>query len=941
MNLHRVNYPVIDRAYTSAIRDELDNGRDVQVTLFTPEEVDYLLDMEDGENEGYIVDLVEEVFIRSHGLKLDLAVEGPANVHLASVEIGRENRHNVYMVSENKARIRSFNLDHYDPDLIPKVSPQDANLATVSLDYSAGRPRVSRIEGLKLDTKSDPVESALTNALVSVQTLMSLGMDVENLIEVVEEIWDIDFVRDLMKTAAFSPTGSMPDFLASGGRPAPSAYLSPNIMSMFQVIQRPTYDSDDAGVANMFLSRSALMAKFISCMTHMFITGSALNLMTFSPNPAQFSRFDPKKISGTSSVRSGSPSVTSLRCMVAHLSSYDDYIHHRQSARAAVRSESWTIERDINAIAVMSLRPTVLDFSMNHITSSIPIMSLGPAPAIIAQTIAEDAAPSKLAAVTWGMFHSDRTPTMYKALMEVRICMIGWCLLETDVNKMHLWWKDFSHVPGVASVLSGMNIARFREHPEVMALLRLESRALDTAGLFVMVRIANMLRESVVEAFESATNFVATQKLPLRMDRPVQFYVGKLFRSVHYANKYLAKVCSVAPFKYSSAVTKCAADQLSNRGALMVNTRVIAKSSNKYDDWLSFTKTHRVSAEKSDVARTRQLFASIRADWSNYYFSKAMSIDNSLKYLNKLQRFSEVRLLDVIENKPYTRGYQHVFAMGLLAEIVICHARALAYKFVSIKVTIALGTSVGKDATKETFDNYMEYLRSVDLDIAMNSVTADKHLEKFTCKENSTAKKCLMHSVDKIAEKSEIFLGCNSMISDAILESYANESYLVGKTIREAVKSDWMALNSDKAAILKAPVKYQAEAEETENLTDRDIALAMSFALAGERYKEPNQFASIVYNLKNISSHMSEVGSEYAMTVARECEVVADTLEINPKCDTLTRCQEIVREFEFASARMDVCCSGDQIDFLPDDALAKLSAMIQSCAEVRRLNIIR
>jgi len=939
MNLHRVNYPVIDREYTRRIRNELDNGRDVHVTLFTPDEVDFLLDMEDGENEGYVVDLVEEVFVRSHGLRLDLAVEGPANVNVASTTIEMENRHNVYMVSQNKGRIRRFDTGKYDSALVPRVSPQDANVATVSLDYSAGRPRVTRIEGLKLDTKSDPVETALTNALVSVQTLMSLGMDVDSLIDVVERIWGIDYVRELMNTAAFSPTGSIPDFLASGGRPAPSAYVSPNIMSMYQIVQRPTYDVDDSGVANLFLSRSALLTKFISCMTHMFVEGSALNLMTFSPNPAQFSRFDPTKISGTASVSVGSPALTSLRHMVAHLDSYEDYIEHRQSARAAVRAEKWTVERDMNAMAVAALKPNALSFASVNVYRSEPIMSMSHVKSIVVPVTSEDAAPSRLAAVAWGMFHNEKTPTMYKTLLEIRICMLGWCLLETDPNKVSSWWREFSHVPGIASVLSGMNVARFANNSEVMALMSLPARGLDSAGLWVMFRIANMLRESVCAAFDSAISYRDTGKLPLSMDPIKPYRIGTLFRSIMFANEYLSKVMNVAPFKYSKSVTAAIAEQLSHRGALRVSTKAIAHSSKSYDEWLGYTKNSKVSEAKSAEARTRQLFSIIKADWSNYYYGKAVSIDNTLKYLNKVQSFADVRLIDVEANMPHTRGYQHVFASGLLAEIVLCHGRALAYKFVSVTLNVDLGASTGKDATKETFERYIEFLKSVTLDAAMDAVTVDLHIDKLLCAENSHAKKALNKSVSDIMKRSWIFTDCADMIEEAIVEAYETDAYVVGRTVREAVRSDWISVND--GSDIESKHEKVEERKENELISDREIAICMSFSGTGARDSEVNHMASIVYNLRNIADHMTSISSEYSLILARECESTAALLEMNPKCDALTRCHELVREFEYASARMDGCMVGDQLDFVPDNAVAKLKDMVAGCVDSRKVSIIK
>jgi len=102
-------------------------------------------------------------------------------------------------------RRKLFPPDTPDAHLIPKITPQDVNIAMKSLDFASSRSPSHGVPGIVLDKKEDPVEQAFFKQIQVVQILQKLGVNVDSMIDHMEIEWGIDYVQRLVKELALGP----------------------------------------------------------------------------------------------------------------------------------------------------------------------------------------------------------------------------------------------------------------------------------------------------------------------------------------------------------------------------------------------------------------------------------------------------------------------------------------------------------------------------------------------------------------------------------------------------------------------------------------------------------------------------------------------------------------------------------------------------------------
>lgn len=144
---------MIDSAYTTLIRSEHDKGGDVTHMVVTEEEIDWLMDAEDDDFGDGIIALTEEAVYRSTGLKVDLSAEGPARSVVIRAGDSELQEHNTFIVSNTGINTQNLIDVERDVDSIPKVTPQDVNYATRSLDFPMTRPINTALDGMGIDDR--------------------------------------------------------------------------------------------------------------------------------------------------------------------------------------------------------------------------------------------------------------------------------------------------------------------------------------------------------------------------------------------------------------------------------------------------------------------------------------------------------------------------------------------------------------------------------------------------------------------------------------------------------------------------------------------------------------------------------------------------------------------------------------------------------------------
>jgi len=468
MSKYAKNYPVIDTYFTSVICNNRDSGIDTVTNLMTADEFDFLLDGDDEGNEAYVTKLAEEIILRAHGVHVDLALEGPATLNIASCPLQEGNLHNSILIMKPDVKIREYPLDSPDAEYIPKITPEDVNRAVTSIDYDSRRPRLSKIEGIHLNSRECPIERCFMNAVMTIQTLNEWEVVVPGLVAVVDRIWGIDYTQQLVDRLALACTDDVSAMLASGGRPDPSIYICANYTTLYQMVSKPSYDAKAMGVSNIFFSRSKQLAKFIHLMTDMCIGPPGLPSMAFSVNPAQFAAFDPAALSGTYGQVQTVGEPSGYAHMIPNIASCEEFVSSRQSVKQTLDITTKSVANITLAINSLDMTKPVMKRSQRRIARQSTDMIDSSVPGLVDESYAwspEEARPSHVLSVLTGMFHKAPSSEMYQPVTETCLLFMAMCTMLPDSSSMHNMWGMISHGPGFATLLRNVSMTRAANLP--------------------------------------------------------------------------------------------------------------------------------------------------------------------------------------------------------------------------------------------------------------------------------------------------------------------------------------------------------------------------------------------------------------------------------------------------------------------------------------------
>lgn len=492
---------MIDQEYTQEVRNLANSGRDVVHQVFTEEEIDWLLDEGDADDGSGIIALAEEAIFRSTGLPVDLAAEGPARSIVVQEGASEGQEHNTFVVVESGINRRDLMFVERDRDTIPKVTPQDANYAARSLDFPMTRPSGTALDGMRIDDRDNPIEQSFVSAITCIQILKHWGVDVSELVHVVSTMWDVDFVNELISRVSLARSEDLDTFLASGGRPPPSVYMSPNVLSRYVVRQSPTVDPSSVGYSQAFTGRAKAMSKFLIATTNVMRGNGAMTEIRTHMNPACMSRFDPESLAAWTIRAEEVESAAHYKWGIPGLKNYATFVDARQAASVALRNDRMEIGKAVFAVEEhdrgrVSLTSTKLHKPINpreFLLANTEVRQ------VLRHRVPMSADPRRTTAVLLDLYHGQAKPGLYSGLLTSCGELLALCCVPYADLNLALVWHLLERSNGLGECLKGMNILNIEKQADLKAVgdanPRLDRRRIY--GILMVKRQVEMMRSNV------------------------------------------------------------------------------------------------------------------------------------------------------------------------------------------------------------------------------------------------------------------------------------------------------------------------------------------------------------------------------------------------------------------------------------------------------------
>lgn len=738
----------MDIDFSKSIRDTLSRGETYIGPLFTQEEAEALMDIDDDVNPNMPTRAAEELIYRSTGVNVELAPQGAADQCIGATTANRLSTQNTITIEQAQLRKRAYDPDHPDTKLVPSITPDDANEAVTSITFPQLKPTGTPLDKMRLDSKENPAERCLSNALTVAQILSHWEVDVDNLCKCIDAIYGISYSKKLIKDASFANISDLSEFIASGGRPAPTSYISPNITSRYMVATRPTYSVGHMFSSSIFFGRAIELAKFIAVTTNLVHGRNFRDTFYFEMNPAQFSTFDPNMISPAGLPSNFVPKRSLMSSSIPHVESIEVYIKHRQPARVAFHEASRSLatilrkEETYRPVDVKSL------FASWNNRKNADIMSTNPTDSSKREMFTEEAAPKRVSAVACGIAHKEMGVSNLASLEALCYFHAVLALRTLTAAELATEWPNWKTMRGLSDAVSAINSIAAKDIADYSILTKMGQGSAESARLMVTHRHTRHIHMAVVNAVEAARECKTAGRSDRRMPRWKGYGQGNSFRLYSYVMDYLSTIQSTQPFRaYSKA-----------KGQLYgmeVECSMLTASAKRMAAMLKSAQAQinadrNISDNDKSKIRIRHMFSRLRETWANFYSRRAMAKMSLLDIASVNLAKTVKDVFTMAKNNQASEELVYDLLQGFAIEAIWEHAASLAYKFAEISV---VGLELSGDL-KTDLEVYKAWLTEEDADgtyaALSKKVVIDMHKEKL-------ARKSALS--DKVAECTAFLIG--------------------------------------------------------------------------------------------------------------------------------------------------------------------------------------
>jgi len=802
----------VDHEFTTKIRDIADGGGTYVGSLYTEEEVDALLNLTPHDAGNLSQALTEAVIARTTGIYVELAVQGPALSNITRAGVAKNQEHNTLIALEQLDCLRRLSPDAPDRDTFPCITPEDVNVATRSIDFPPVRPRGIALELMRVDDRNEASDTAFSKQLAVVQVLSTWSMGVGHLVTHIERAWGVNYVQQLVQQVSYAKIADLEQYMACGGKSCPRIGLSPNLSSLYTVIDKIHSSPMDVGYTGWFPGRSTMLAKFMLLSTNMFRGRGSHPTLSFHFNPEQFARFDPSRLHGLT-FGEALPPHTSRRSVAAALpATADEYIETR-SVYAVVSA------RDRNALAEaldVQSRATsaVLKVDFKKVTEAFnkDLMAAHHRAVPPEQVPVLDNIGARVQTILFSRYSNANNAEHLIELHGVAACMFGAISSKMSNSSVAAAWPILSHQCATGSLLRAIPIANARRIPEIAALVEATaaSAPLRAVALYMWSRQCNSIAPKVMSARAVYTLYMSTGRLPTSVEGARRLNHGAFKRPFRVISKYLGK--AVQPFTHMMRHSQRGSIMLKTMSLLQSNAREFAAQMKLDSKWLEFTSTKQTSAKAADRQRMRSVFSALREAWVKFYKQVADSYLDAARFLATASPQGK-KLKAVRGGKDSVLDVEALHSMYAI-EYACYTGYAAAYRFYSVKIPVEFPDlqqdESSVDMLKTTIACYRlaldrPGLMECSVDPKAGQLRSKSYLMKFM----ESAAERYVNTVNGLgADVSAL----NGMIMGCSAAAYRDSGPLLARTVNEGLRRDHLIARAARPVPAPAPAPVVAQA---------------------------------------------------------------------------------------------------------------------------------
>jgi hypothetical protein len=698
---------MIDDAYTLQVQSQRQAGGEFAHRVFTDDELDWLLEEGAHDVTGGITKLAEAAIERSTGLRVDLSLEGPARTAVVKAGNSVDQEHNTFTIVEDGHNARDLSRITRDRGSIPKITPQDANIAVRSIDFPAARARGTPLDKMRIDDKDNPVEATFINQLTCAQVLYMWGVNIDDLIEAINAEWGVDFSRQLVQDVAFARLADLEKFIASGGRPSPTIYMSPNVLSSYTFSNKPTVDPRMVGYSATFTGRMRALGKFIMATASQLRGNHCASCLSYHMNPAHMSRFRVVDLMGWHIEVMHDHRLNALSSALTNKKSFEEFVGARQAASVALANE-----RTVIAKAMISA-----DYHERSVlTGGFGRMQDAPKDRLIMRArIAEmksipayrDSAPRKLSAILFDIYNGTPSSNLYLSCLSACAMMtcLG-CVIPSRTN-LPAVWRPVLQSRGLGDCLKTVNVASADKNLYLRRVMKstVDASKKDVLRIVLVRRHLDHIRPSVSTALDLLhIEYKKKHKYDGKWQNAT--FRGRrrpwiMFQ--HHLQGNHKPYSQLNRFRRSATITSA------DSSLVELGTRVIRNL---------------LESDRPDYRSIKPLGAGLRDYWARYY-NEACRSWQLVTYVGMTMTSADfdIRLVPPRGRKHYqkvARNSLWIVCHMAYVEMVFYQAMTLCYTWCQVSVgagCIAALTAKDPEVTVAfTYSMYVDYLKQLESD---------------------------------------------------------------------------------------------------------------------------------------------------------------------------------------------------------------------------------
>jgi hypothetical protein len=795
----------IDTDFTKLIRDTVDSGETYVGPLCTLEEAEFLLDGDDEDNECFCTRFAEEQMKRALGLNVDLGTQGPARTANVKDNKTKNQEHATFIFSRSETRMRRYDRSHPDYVNLPPRTPEDMNVPVGSINFPAKRAHGLKLDGLNLSDKDNEAEGAMWRSIRVVQALKNLGAEVRSLERFIDVKYGINFTDRIVREVNVAPMGSLSLYMASGNRPPPAVYISPNYMSLYYPDAAPSVDLTEVGYSGAFEGRHRAIGMFVTAARDL-LRGKGAPL-EFTMNSGQFSAFDPNQLVGQILETTIEPEISMYVESIPGRASYDEFLASRLSLRQKTSLDSATIQKEVEAMAP---KPTEI-IRLKDVARRQGAIEMGDIKIESATAMWSASSPSHIPSILCAAFHGTTAIESYGACHAFCCGMVALNALIEHSIEVSSCWATWSNLDGIKDVLKVVPISEARKLTGVKELASKMGSGKRPVLVYLVTRTLEMIRFAHMSSLEEAIAWVTKDMTPTVFSSAgrSRYWCGEIPRTNRMMSDHLSRTRKTVPHRYLRHAAGMTRNLMSHYHILNERTLDAVRNTQRAMKWSDAQedKGHLTGADKKLADRTRVLFAKIRHEWKCHYTAKAKLHTNNARLFNTHQKALALKgecWKDIDLNNIHKVHMTYVYT-GDIIEAAVAHGKALAYEFYMVQFKFKGQHRAEVNPLEGTIEDYSNSLKgSENID---NEVLVESMESKLDNKGNSTLKKKVAAICHQLDDAADLWTDCYSIIKKVVEGVYRSSVDLVRGTIVEAVRNDLKVVN-DGVAVLPGVVRH-------------------------------------------------------------------------------------------------------------------------------------